>query len=287
MVNEPETTTADESAAGTSAERPQEADQTRPSNGPGARPDEGGGTPSDWTDLDAYCTQLRSDHAEWADRLRTVQAQLAAMRATLGGLGAQYVALGIEEDLERLNELVLGGAAMCQSVRLGFDLERYVALFWPVSVDPRPTMMRPDAEGEYRVEIWLHIGEDGRGRIRIEGEKKLEAPLPTSREKVRRVLLGAIRAPKFVAHAGDASPSEDEPPAATPQGAAAEGAAEERGADAQASEQPVEQATPREGDPNEQAPPEEQVIPLGPAHAEPPSESQQQEKSRGRRKAKA
>ena len=283
MVNEPETTTADESAAGTSAERPQEADQAQASNGAGARSDEASGAASDWTDLDAYCGQLRADYAEWADRLRTVQAQLAAMRATLGGLGAQYVALGIEEDLERLNELVLGGAAMCQSVRLGFDLERYVALFWPVSVDPRPTMVRSEGEGEYRVEVWLHIGPDGRGRIRIEGEKKLEAPLPTSREKVRRVLLGAIQAPKFVAHAGDVSPEDGEPTAT----AAESQGAEQPGADTEANEQPVEQATPREGDPNEQAPPEEQVIPLGPAHAEPSDEAPQQGKARARRKTKA
>ena len=282
MVNEPETTTADESAAGASSGQP-DADATRTANGAGAETESGPNPSSGWPDLDAYCAQLRADHAEWTERLSAVQTQLAAIRATLGGIGAQYGALGIEEDLEHLNELVLGGAAMCQSVRLGFDLERYVALFWPVSVDPRPTMVRPEAEGEYRVEIWLHLGPDGRGRIRIEGEKKLEAPLPTSREKVRRVLLSALQSPKFVAHAGDASPGEGEETARQSEG----GASDEPRSEAQADEQPVEEATPREGDPHEQVPPDEQVIPLGPAHDEPPSDGQQKSEARRRRKTKA
>jgi len=113
-------------------------------------------------------------------------------------------------------------------------------------------MMRSEGEGEYRVEVFLHLGPDGRGRIRVEGAKRLEAPLPTSRTRLRSVLLTAIQSPKFVEKAG--APSAEEEMPAPP--AAGEPATEA---------QRAESATPRPGDAAEQPPPEEQVIPLGPA----------------------
>ena len=207
---------------------------------------------SDWTDLDAYRAQLRTEHAAWAERVTLVQTQLASVRPAVLGIASQYRALGIEEDLERLNETILAGAAMVQTVRLAFDLERYVTLVWPVAGDPRPEMAQEDGEGEYRIEIWLHVGPDGRGRIRVEGAKKLEALLPTTRERLRRVLLSTLQAPRYV------------PPPTTAE--AEEGTEQERTQAPPASdEQPVEEASPRPGDPEEQPPPEEQVIPLGPS----------------------
>lgn len=227
----------------------------------GSAGEAGGGTSSTgWPDLDAYAAQLREEHAAWAERLLAVETQLASVRPSLLSLAAQYRALAIEEDLELLNRMVLGGTAMAQSLRLGYDLERYVSLFWPAAGDPRPTMARDDADGEYRVEVYLHLGPDGRGRVRVEGEKRLEAPLPTSRERLRSVLLSAIRSPKFVTASGTATPG-DEPTAGQPHA----GQSDVKQEPATPDEQPVEEASPRPGDPEDQPPPEEQVIPLGPS----------------------
>ena len=216
-----------------------------------------GGATSDWPELDAYREQLRAEHAAWTERLRAVQTQLAAVSPILAGIAAQYAALGIEEDIHRLCEEVLGGAGMVQRVRFDFDLERYVTLAWPAPADPRPELAAAHSEGEYRVDVWFGIDPDGRGRVRVEGAKRLEAPLPTSRERLRRVLLGAIQAPRYVsptaaeaAAAGAPQPEAEQPAAA-------------------AEETPVESATPRPGDTEAQPPAEEQVIPLGPADEHP------------------
>lgn len=225
---------------------------TRTDNGTPQHEPGTGDSGSGWPDLAAYVAALRAEHASWLERVTAVQTQLAAVRPVLAGIASQYAVLGIEEDLAQLNEQVLGGAAIVQTVRLAFDLERYVAIFWPSAGDPRPTMAREGDEGEYRVEIWLHMDEQGRGRVRVEGEKKLEAPLPTSRERLRRVLISAIQSPRFVPSTAGA-PGEE---AMTTGQQPAEGEFEE---------QPVEAATPRPGDPEDQLPPEEQVIPLGPS----------------------
>jgi hypothetical protein len=223
----------------TSAEQQEEG---RPEVGSPSRP------PSRWNGLDAYCEQLRAEHAEWAERIDAIDTQLLSLRATLAGIGEQYRTLGVEEDLALINERILGGTGMAQSLRIGHDLERYTALIWSTAGDPRPGMTRPDEDAEYRVEVWMHMGPDGKGRIRIEGEKRLEATLPTSRERVRSVLIRAVQSPKLVSR-GEAE-AEATPPPERPE------------------QKPVEAATPRPGDPEQQPPAEEQVIPLGPADEE-------------------
>jgi hypothetical protein len=226
-------------------------------HGPGSGTAEGIGL---WPDLDAYCAQLRAEHAAWVERLTAVQTQLASVRPSLLGIAAQYRALGIEDDLALLNEMVLGGIGMAQSVRLGHDLERYIALFWPVSGDPRPAMTRAEDEGEYRIEVWMLLGPDGKGRIRVEGEKRLEATLPTSRERLRGVLLRAVQAPKFVSRGEPAAAEETQPAGVTK--------ADDSGADRPEPEtDPAAEAQPRAGDPEQQPPPDEQVIPLGPSES--------------------
>jgi hypothetical protein len=202
---------------------------------------------SDWPELEEYRTQLQSEHAAWVERLTAVQTQLGSVRPILEQIATQYAALGIEEDIARLCEQVLGGAGMLQRVRFDFDLERYVTLAWPAPADPRPELAAAHAEGEYRVDVWFGIGADGRGRVRVEGAKRLEAPLPTSRARLRSVLLGAIQAPRYV-------------PSPTTEGRSTEAAGEPP-----PDNEPVEGATPRPGNPDDQPPPEEQVIPLGPA----------------------
>ena len=244
LEEEPE----DDQSGDAAAEQPEEKRQEA---GTPPRP------PSGWNDLDSYCEQLRTEHAEWAERIDAIDTQLLAVRESLAGIGEQYRALGIEDDLALINERILGGAGMAQSLRIGHDLERYTALIWSAAGDPRPAMTREDEEAEYRVEVWMHMGPDGKGRIRIEGEKRLEATLPTSRERVRSVLIRAVQSPKLVSRGAAETPDA----AATPP-------LPERPED-----EPVEEASPRPGDPEQQPPPEEQVIPLGPAdEPEPDSE---------------
>lgn len=209
---------------------------------------------SGWPDLDSYCEELRAEHTDWAERLDAVETQLSSLRSALAAVAAQYHILGIDDDLELINEHVLGGVGMAQSVRIGHNLERYTALLWPAAGDPRPSLVRADDDAEYRVEIWMHLGPDGKGRIRIEGEKRLEATLPTSRERVRSVLIRAVQSPKLVSK-GEMQAAESEAPQPPPEQPSAE----------RPEQQPVEEATPRSGDPQDQPPPEEQVIPLGPS----------------------
>lgn len=111
-------------------------------------------------------------------------------------------------------------------------------------------MAEAHAEGEFHVGVWLGIGPDGRGRVRVEGEKRLEAPLPTSRERLRRVLLSAIQAPRHVPASAEGAPAEEEP--------------------ASPSEPAPPPAEPRPGDAEDVPPPEEQVIPLGPSSEDEP-----------------
>src|SRR5215207_8122210 len=100
---------AAEAATGTGANGAQSGDETRRDSG-------GTEQHGDWPDLDAYCSQLRSEHEAWLERLTALQAQLAHLQPAVLGIAAQYRALAIEEDLEQLNRLVLGGAAMAQSL---------------------------------------------------------------------------------------------------------------------------------------------------------------------------
>jgi hypothetical protein len=244
----PEEEPAAEQTGDAAAEQP---DEQRQQAGSPPRP------PSGWSDLDSYCEQLRAEHAEWAERIDAIDTQLLAVRESLAGIGEQYRALGIDDDLAMINERILGGAGMAQSLRIGHDLERYTALIWASAGDPRPGLTRPDEDAEYRVEVWMHMGPDGKGRIRIEGEKRLEATLPTTRERVRSVLIRAVQSPKRVSR-GDAETGEAATTQPTPD---------------RPEQEPVETASPRPGDPEQQPPPEEQVIPLGPADdAEPEDE---------------
>ena len=261
----------------TTDERPEEAGQEAEARATAGTASEGAGEteragappepPSDWPDLDAYRQQLREEHAAWSERLHTVQTQLASVRPVLAQIAAQYEALGVEQDIMWLCEAVLGGAGMVQRVRFDFDLERYLTLAWPAQADPRPALAEAHAEGEYRVDIWFGIGPDGRARVRVEGAKRLEAPLPTTRERLRKVLLGAVQSPRHIPAGTEAG---------APEAAAPEPAAEPPNPNApeppdspleEGEGQPVESASPRPGDADE-PPPEEQVIPLGPAHEE-------------------
>jgi hypothetical protein len=208
-----------------------------------------GEAPGDWPDLDALHARLRADNSAWAERLDTVQTQLGTVQPLLATLAEQYEQLAIEEDIHRLRAATLGGAGLIQSGRFDFDMERYLALIWPVAADPRPDLAGVEGGGHFQVYVSFTINDAGRACVRVQGEKRLEANLPVSREKLRSVLVQAIQRPRHV-------PGPDE------------GVADIPDDDAPASEapdQPVESASPRPGDPDEQAPPEEQVIPVSAA----------------------
>lgn len=267
----PEQATASEQSGESRAESPpeQQPDAQAPPR-----------APSGWPGLDSYCEELRVEQTDWAERLDAVETQLLSLRATLAGIAAQHHALGIDEDLELINERVLGGVAMAQSVRIGHNLERYTALLWPAAGDPRSSMVRDDDDAEYRVEIWMHLGPDGKGRIRIEGEKRLEAMLPTSRERVRSVLIRAVQSPKLVSK-GEVQASESEAPQPSAEQPPVEQPPVEQPSAERPEQQPVEEATPRPGDPQDQPPPDEQVIPLGPSEDAAPRSSEDKPDAQG------
>lgn len=223
-----------------------------------ASPDEPAAAPEDlppsgWAALDEYARALRAEHAEWAERLGAVRGQLATAAVLLGQLERGYHDLGVEEDIALLREHVLGGAGAIQRLRFDFDLERYVALAWPAPADPRPDLAGAHAGGEYMVSIWFGMGEDGRGRVRVEGEKRLEAPLSTTRERLRGVLLRAMQAPRWIAR-----PGEDEGPASEEEDEMGRRQPDEE------AESPHAEGASERGAP-EDLPAEEMVIPLGPA----------------------
>ena len=204
---------------------------------------------SNWPALDEYHARLRADHTDWAERLDTVQTQLLAVQPVLASLAEHYKQLDVEHDLHQLRAATLGGAGLIQSGRFDFDMERYVALIWPAAADPRPDLAGVEGGGHYQVYVSFTINDGGRACVRVQGEKRLEANLPVSREKLRSVLLQAVQRPRHVPGPDEGVadiPTDDTLPDETP-------------------DQPVESARPRSGDPDEQAPPEEQVIPLGPS----------------------
>ncbi|MBI2761364.1 MAG: hypothetical protein HYX51_08070 [Chloroflexi bacterium] len=167
---------------------------------------------SGWEELEQLCNELREAAETWSERRSRIDAERQAIQPVIDQLEQHYTALAVEPALEQVREHVLGGAGMRQRMHSTYGLERLAALWWPAAVDPRPDLAT--AEGEYRIEVWLGVSEQGRPRVRIVGERRLEAALPVSVEKFRSALLTAVRRPAFVPYAHeDASshPAADEP----------------------------------------------------------------------------
>lgn len=221
-----------------------------------------------WEELDALCRELEASAGPASESRAHLRTQLEALRPGLELLDRHYQELGAEEAMAQVRERLLAGAGVIQRIVFDYGLERLLALMWPAAADPRAELA--EARGEYRVEVWLRMGEDGRPRVRVVGEKRLEAPLPVAREKFRGVLLGAVRAPAFIAHpaageqpadaAAEAPPAE---PAAAPEAEPARPAA---GAEAPWAQAAAESEAPPATEEARPAPPAaDEPIPMGPA----------------------
>lgn len=176
-----------------------------------------------WEELDAFCQELQGAEGAGAEERERLRAQVAALAPMLELIERHRQELAPVETLVQLRERVLGGAGVIQHTSFEYGLEHLAVLAWPAAADPRPE--RAEARGEYRIEVWLGVGEQGRPRVRIVGEKRMQAGLPVAREKFRAVVLGAVRAPAFVPvpeEAAAAEPPAPEQPATTPEEQVAE-----------------------------------------------------------------
>jgi hypothetical protein len=159
-----------------------------------------------WEELEQLCNELQEAGEAWTERRSRIDAERKAIQPVIDQLEQHYAALAVETALEEVREQLLGGAGVTQRMHSTYGLERLAALWWPAAVDPRADLAT--AEGEYRVEVWLGVSEQGRPRVRIAGERRLEAVLPVSTEKFRSALLSAVRRPAFVPYAReDAAPA--------------------------------------------------------------------------------
>lgn len=204
-----------------------------------------------WAELEEHLAALRAEHAAYAEQMEALTQQTSIMRGVLEQLATYATTLGVEEDLIRLCDQVLGGLGTVQRLRSPLGFSHGVSLFWDAQTDPRPSLARPGAPADYVVNVLLYLGDDGRPRVRVEGAKRLEAPLPTSRTRLRGVLLQAIQNPRLVSQPG-AEP-EEQPATAQP---------------ATDDEEHRRRREPHHEDGTPDLPAEEMVIPLGPSESE-------------------
>ena len=242
----------------------------------------------EWPELDALLEELRADNDERWQAAQELRKQFEQLQTQLQVLAQQYDALHVHDALQALNDRLLSGMGTIEMVQSGVGIEYVAALVWPASFDPRVSADESTRQGLYRIEVWLGPGmQDGQPRIRIAGEKRLEAKLPTSTERFRAALLSVFRSPQFVARTAtpEGSPSEGSPseeaaaetaeqaqkpePDGKPNAARLDAAAEEcaEPAVAAARDTPTEpEPGASAGPPTEPGPAEtDEAIPLGPA----------------------
>ena len=223
-----------------------------------------------WEELEALCRELPASDEGETDARSQLKAQIEMLRPALEALDRHDSDLATEEALMLVRDRLLGGAAVIQRISFEYGLERLVTMMWPAALDPRPDLAR--AGGEYRIEVWLQMGEDARPRVRVIGARRMEATLPVAREKFRAVLLGAVRAPAYLEHAhehGAPAPGSVSGPIEPPSETEAARTPEPPSEDAQANQDVAEPAGRPEapGDAAEQpvSPSEDEPIPLGTA----------------------
>ncbi len=169
-----------------------------------------------WTEFDEYCAELEAAGAAEDERRAAMTAGLETLRPALDLLHRQHGEFEVEALLNQASQRLFGGIAVIERVTTSLALNVHYALQWPAFADPRPD--RRTADGEYAVQIWLGLDEQGRASVRVAGERRLQARLPVSIERFRAVLLTALREPAFIA-APETSPPEPESEAAAPAGA--------------------------------------------------------------------
>jgi hypothetical protein len=165
-----------------------------------------------WDELDALCEELHGLDAEAAERRAHLAAELESMRPVLDLLDRHDTELAPAAALEAVRTRLLSGAGVIQRTAAAFGLDRLLVLAWPAGADPRPDLS--SAAGEYRVEVWLGLNEQGRARVRVIGAKRMEATLPVPLDRFRAVLLNAVRAPAFTPYPAtqdDEARAESEP----------------------------------------------------------------------------
>lgn len=155
---------------------------------------------ADWPELDALAQEIREQNdARW-QQTDTLRRHFQELRGQHGLAADQFASLKVQELLEVINEQVLAGLGTVEVVQSGAGMEVLAALAWPAFCDPRVSEESSDA-GVYRIEVWLGLDpQSSRLRIRLAGEKRLEATLPTSEERFRAALLQVFRSPRFLSH---------------------------------------------------------------------------------------
>lgn len=213
----------------------------------------------DWDALEELSKETADERdAAWQEHQAALRSQVETLAPVMELLAEQDRALDADGALEQIRDRFLAGAGVIQRTTFEYGIERMRVLAWPAALDPRAGLAA--REGEYHVEVWVGVNENMRPRVRVVGEKRLEATLPVSAEKFRAALLGALRAPKFTPAGETAVPveesaTEEAPPAESPGVAGGGTDAPEPG------KSPAAPATP--------APDEDQPIAMGPAGAEP------------------
>ena len=162
----------------------------------------------EWAALEVLCVEAHGDTETLAKRREELGSYREQLRTLLEALAAAQQELQIDEHITHINDRFLLGGGMVQRWEVFGGLERVVTLAWPAAADPRPE--RRDAGGEYRLEVWLGLHDNGRPRIRITGAKRLQALLPVSAENFRAALLAALREPTLAGREGEAPDTDDQ-----------------------------------------------------------------------------
>src|SRR6476469_9128197 len=165
----------------------------------------------EWPELDALVEELHKAHEERWRTAQDLRQQLAMLQPHVEVLSRQFEELQVEAHLRLINERILAGLGSVELVHAGTGIEYLGALVWPAHVHPAEGEAQPSVGEVCRIEVWLGPNlEDGRPRIRIAGERRLEATLPTSPERFRSALLRVFQQPQRVRSPGSEDEESDE-----------------------------------------------------------------------------
>lgn len=162
-----------------------------------------------WDELEQLCQAALAEGSAVTEQRTAATAARESFQPLIDSVTAHAVTLDAPGALRLVRERLLAGAASLHETTFEYELERLSVLTWPAAADPRPDLAR--ARGEYRVEVWIGLSEQGRPRVRVVGDRRLEATLPAPREKFLDALLRCIRAPLFVPYPEPAADQEPVP----------------------------------------------------------------------------
>lgn len=213
----------------------------------------------EWPELDALLEEMQAEDAERWQAAQELRKHFEQLQPQIQVVAQQYETLQVQASLQALNDRLLSGMGTVELVHSGVGIEFIASLVWPAYVDPRGAAEESAKEGLYRIEVWLGPGmQDGQPRIRISGEKRLEAKLPTSTERFRAALISVFRNPRFAPREAPAEAPDQEPDGE--QAARSDEESETVGAMPAASEGSTEAGAPEQPSVTES----EAAIPMGP-----------------------